>query len=392
MNKTKKWKITSYGKPPQEGELRVVHMAPLDLDGITNMVMNICERLDRRKLNFDYLIFREREELVENKIREYVGRKLIVDIESVPNCILRGFVKLYGVYRVMKESGDQILHIDASTPYDVIVGASAKLAGTRKIILHSHNSRPDHRTRRNVLLPLCRMLMPLIVDEYMACSEEAARFMFPERIVRQRRYRMINNGIDVEKFAFDPELRNEARRAYGCEELFVVGHVGRFHPQKNHDFLLDVFKKLHERRKMSVLYLVGMGELEAQLKEKAMRLGIADSVVFFGLSREVQKLLWMFDAFVMPSLYEGLPFTAIEAQAAGLPVYLSDTVTKALAVTPLVQYLPLEKGAGFWAEALLAGPESKRKKWNKELRAAGFDIRRTVDDLEKAYSFDGGRL
>src|SRR5699024_5001288 len=142
------------------------------------------------------------------------------------------------------------------------------------------------------------------------------------------KYSVLPNGIELNKYDFNPTVRDEIRKKLDLEGKYVVGHAGRFSDQKNHSFLLDIFQKIYEKDKNTIMLLFGVGELLELIKKKAARLGIEDAVIFYGTSNEMEKMWQAMDVFVMPSLHEGLPVTGIEAQASGLPCIFADTITR----------------------------------------------------------------
>ena len=371
----------------EKQELRVIHMAPLDLGGISTLVLSIQDRLMDEGIRFDYLVFRDiYETYVDDRIEEQGGRKLLAESENVSNPFLRGVVKFYRTYRVMKEAGSPVFHIHASTPYDVVSGVAAKMAGVKVVIVHSHNSRPDDRKLRNMIGPFCKALMPLIADVYLACSEEAAGFLFPAAISKNGKYRIVKNGIDLSRYSYRPALREEFRERFSCGDRLILGNIGRLHPQKNHRFLLEIMREVLKTRPDALLYLIGVGELEEELIRYAEDLDIRDSVVFYGASDEIPGMLHMMDLFVMPSLYEGLPLTGVEAQAAGLPCFFSDTITRELELTENACYLPLRETPAFWADQILSRDLSRqRRNYDREIRTQGFDIGTTARKLKRLY-------
>ena len=368
-------------------KLHVIHMAPLDLGGISSLVLAIQDQLLKKDIIFDYLVFRDiYETFVDDRIAEQGGRKLLAESESISNSFARGFAKFYRTYKVMKEAGSPVFHINVSTPYDVVSGIAAKMAGVKTVIVHSHNSKPDDRKLRNMLGPFCKAIMPFVADVYLACSEEAANFMFPSSVLKKKKYHIVKNGIDLKRFSYDPALRQEFRLRFRCGDRLILGNIGRLHPQKNHRYLLDIMKEVLKTRPDALLYLIGVGELDEELKQYADELGIRDAVVFYGASDEIPGMLHMMDLFVMPSLYEGLPLTGVEAQAAGLPCFFSDTITKELKLTENAMYLSIQEPAAVWAERILSFDLSaKRHDFDREIRSQGFDIRTTAARLNRLY-------
>ena len=198
--------------------------------------------------------------------------------------------------------------------------------------------------------------------------------MFPN--VKANKITIIHNGVDLDKFRFDPENRAAVRNAWGLEDAFVLGHVGRFEYQKNHEYLVDIFAAVKQRVPNAKLFLVGEGSLQEDIRKKVDALGLSDDVIFAGLSREVAKLLSGFDVFVLPSHFEGLPIVGVEAQAAGLPVLFADTITKEAKLTEDSWFLPIgENDVAQWAEKLEALTDAKRGDPYDRLKAGKHPIR-----------------
>ena len=370
-------------------KIDILQFASLDLGGITSLLMNVAEKMDKSRFVINYLVYRNQPEPSEQRMIALGGRKVIADISQVKNSFARGFYKIYITWKVLKDEKVQILQINASTPYDIVIGISAKLAGVKRIILHAHNESAPYRKVRNRLFPLCRCLMPYIADTWLACSEASASFMFPNRITAVGNYRIIKNGIDLQRFCYSPEIRKVYRKKHGCEDALVVGNIGRFYVQKNHAFLLRVFAELKKKKMDSVLYLYGIGELEEQIKQQADQLGIRNSVFFEGGTDRPWEVLQMMDVFVMTSLFEGLPLVAIEAQAVGLPLLLSDNITKEAVVTDNVEFCSLKEEPEIWADRILQIHEKAKKQprsdMTERVRAAGFDILDTTKQLCQIY-------
>ncbi len=171
---------------------------------------------------------------------------------------------------------------------------------------------------------------------------------FGKKAVDSGKVIVIPNAIDTKKYFYDGDKRNRKRFELGLQDYFVVGHIGRFHPQKNHKFLLEIFKCIKEKQEKSKLVLVGDGPLRSQIENQIQKLGIEDSVMLLGSRSDVPEILQAMDVLVFPSLYEGLPGVVLEAQAAGLPCIVSDTVTEEVAITNLVKYLSLKREPYYW--------------------------------------------
>lgn len=220
-----------------------------------------------------------------------------------------------------------------------------------------------------------------------ACSDPAARFLFSKRALEQTSVTMIPNAIETRRFRFSPEIRAAVRAQLGLDEQLLLGSVGRLSGEKNQTFLLDVFSELVKLHPDSRLLLVGEGDERAALESKAARLGIADKVIFYGVTRTVEQLYCAMDVFLFPSLMEGLGIAAVEAQACGLPTLCSDRVPSEARLTDLARALPLESGAQAWATAALSmcAADADRTCAADAVKAAGFDVHEVACKLQTAY-------
>ena len=360
-------------------------MAPIRMGGITELVLTLSEKIDSEKVQFDYLTFEDTFDQASKRAKEAHSTIYRVDLQTVKNPIVRGLKKFFGIIKLVHSEQIKIIHINSSTPYEVLVAFAAKIGGAKKIIYHSHNSSYYPGQKLVKLSEVFKWFMPFVITDYLSCSDAAARFMFPKKIVDAENYTVIKNGVDYDKHSFKPEVRTELRKKYGLENNFVLGHVGRFNVQKNHEFLIDIFYEVYKHDNSARLFLVGIGETENQIKEKVKRLGIEEVVIFHGLSDEVNRLWNMLDVFVMPSLYEGLPVAGVEAQANGLPLIVSNTITQELKITDAVEYIGLDEKTSKWCEVIERYNGYKRKNTRMEITKAGFDIDDTVIRLERIY-------
>lgn len=223
-----------------------------------------------------------------------------------------------------------------------------------------------------------------IADYNFACSHESGISQFGKR----GEFIVFRNGIDTPRFVWDPEIRTRVRRQLNLDDSFVVGNVARFEPPKNHRFLIEVFFELQRIRPNSKLLLVGRGTLEDDIRHQADQLGILDKIIFTGVRSDVNDILQAMDVFVLPSHFEGLGIVNIEAQAAGLPCFVSAKVVPPEAkVTDLLQYIPLEAGAKAWATQIAASamPLSERRNTMDDIVRSGFDIHSSAATLEQFY-------
>jgi len=215
-----------------------------------------------------------------------------------------------------------------------------------------------------------KVLLPLWVTDRLACSESAAQWFY-----RNDNYQIINNGIDVERFRFDPQIRESIRKDLGLEGSFVVGHVGRFGVEKNHTKLLNVFYEVKKLKPDAKLVLCGDGEERTQIETLIEELKLKDSVLLLGVINNVHQVLQAMDVLMMPSLFEGLPFALLEAQASGLFCVVSDSVSQESNITNLIQYLPLNSDDWVWANHINCYERNHDRDFYADvIRDKGFDI------------------
>ncbi len=263
---------------------------------------------------------------------------------------------------------------------------AAKFFGVPMRIMHSHNSgfEINISLARRILIAFNKILLSLGVTDRFACSTKAGQWMFGDE-----KFTVINNAIDCKKFQFDPTIRAELRKKLGLEKNFVLGHVGRFTFQKNHAFLIDVFNAAVKIFPDLTLLLIGDAvEDQSFLDEARLKVkdyGLESRVKFLGLRTDVERLMQAMDCFILPSKFEGLPMVGIEAQAAGLPCLFSDAITRELEITRgLVKFISLDSIDG-WIEGIRGARTIERRDTREEIAAAGYDIEREIERLEKIF-------
>jgi glycosyltransferase involved in cell wall biosynthesis len=251
-------------------------------------------------------------------------------------------------------------------------------------IAHSHSTSSGSGLAAVVKDILQKPLKSNSVDHLFACSEAAGEWLFGSK--NMNAVSILKNSIDANKFVYNEITRVQVRRNLAIDQRFVIGHVGSFIEPKNHMFLIDIFKEIHEKNNKSVLMLVGRGELSEKVTLKVKELGLEDSVMFMGIRTDIPELLQAMDVFLFPSLYEGLPLTLVEAQAAGLIVIASDKITEEINLTNLVKFISLERPASYWAEKLFQYTNSyKRRNTHEKICEAGYDVKENAKWLEEFY-------
>ncbi len=292
--------------------------------------------------------------------------------------------------KLLRERQYDVLHLNIFQGVSLYYAHLAKQAGVPVRIAHSHNTDLRESRTRQVKLLLHRLYSGRYAADataLWACSQNAAEFMFPSRLMAERGFTFIPNGIETERFRYDPAVRKAVRQELGIADQFVIGSIGRLCDQKNQSFLLDVFAQAVRLRPESLLLFVGEGEALPALKEKARRLRIEDRVIFYGTTPRPERLLWAMDVFAFPSLFEGLGIAAVEAQAAGLTVVCSENVPRETTVTDRCFRAALSDGTSAWAKALLnTAAEAERSPMAAEaVKCAGFDIKSVSETIWNKY-------
>ncbi|WP_459783700.1 glycosyltransferase family 1 protein [Alkalibacterium sp. s-m-22] len=351
--------------------------------GIETLLMNIYRKIDRTKVQFDFLLNSQEEDNYNDEIRSLGGR--IYNVPARSQGVLKNRRALLRFYDEHKEY--QIVHQHLSSLSYVEPLILAKKSGIQNRIIHSHNTKQSGSKIHYFMHKINQNRIKDIATHYFACSELAAKWLYPSNLFKNQDYIVINNAIDTNSFVFNNGFR-ESKRAelkINSDEV-LLGHVGRFNLQKNHDFLIDIFKSYIESYKSGKLLLVGDGPLRSQIEEKVKELGLEKNVIFAGIRSDIPELLHAMDIFVMPSLHEGLPVTLVEAQSTGLPCVLSNTITEEVEVIDEIKWLSLNDNVNSWANEVHKLSSVVRRNTMDDMRKAGFDIISVAENLQEFYS------
>ena len=346
--------------------------------GLETMIMNYYRHMDRTRVQFDFLRHRDGVHAYDDEIKALGGRIYTVPAFNPLNT--NGYLDaLDAFFRTHKEYSVVHSHLDCLSAVPL---KYAKKYGVPTRIAHSHVCRMTFDLKYPIRM-FYRSRIPAVATDLFACSEDAGKWMFGNRA-----FTTVYNAIDCGAFTYDEAAARQLRREQGLENTFVIAHVGRFDPVKNHGFLLDVFSNIVRHHPDSALLLAGTGNTMDAVKNQAEALGLGGKVRFLGSVSNVPELLMMADAFVFPSLYEGLGISLIEAQAAGLPCFTAlGCVPEEANVTGQVNYLPLEDGASVWAEAILNSRDQLRDRSGNAaiLGEQGYDIATEAHKLQQFY-------
>lgn len=368
--------------------MRILHITEvLEPAGIESFVMNMYRHMDTSRVQFDFWVTRDQKEYYDDEIARMGGRKYCIDHTSTGNTFLRVIKESVSLYRFLKEHPYEVVHLHTCTPLRALYLVAAKSAGVKVRIIHSHSAEIEGKSAlKRIIYTLTQQLIPAFGTNYFACSKAASRWLYPKRIWQKDKDWVFYNGIDTDRFAYAEENRQRYREELGLHDKYVIVHTGRFLPQKNQSFLVDVFAQLVKQHENAQLLLLGKGDLRDEVEQKVRQLGLQEKITFLGVRSDVAEILCAADCYVMPSLYEGLPVAGVEAQCSGLPCIFSENVTDEVALSPNVTFLSLQQPISQWADAVLTFRDTPHDPQAAQaVRAAGYDVRYGAEQLMNFY-------
>lgn len=354
----------------------IINTNGLYFEGVTNSIVSYLEAMDRTDLEIDFAFGSKSFEAGAVKIIKELG----CNIYELPSRSKNTLCYFLGLFSLIKKNYYNIVHTHGNSATLAIEMWAAKLAGCRVRIAHSRNTCTDY--------PLIdKLLRPLFNVSYthgFACGVEAGKWLFSNKS-----FQVIPNGKEIEKFAFNQNKRIQMRQQLELTDHIVIGHVGNFNYQKNHEFLIRIFKELSAKDERYRLYLMGDGELRPHVEQMVEEYKLKHKVIFTGYVSNVADMLQAMDIMVLPSRFEGLPNVVVEWQIACLPCVISDVITRECKLTDLVSYLSLQDGPAAWADKIhsfkVIDRENIKDSILKQIRAAGFDIRKNAKQLKGIY-------
>lgn len=357
---------------------------PLANGGQESFIMNMYRNIDRDEVQFDFFTPFSCENLrLKQEIDNLGGR---VWFANKPFDANKNKYVNQEVRKFLKNHKYDIVHIHSGSTYSLMIVAKiARISGVKNVIVHSHCGGFKNLKYRIIKL-LSRPYFMKYPTKYFACSNLAAEWKFPNKIIKDKNYVVLKNAIDTTKLFYSEDIRIKTRENLNLNNKFVVGHIGRFSIQKNHHFLIDIFDEIQKINKDSILLLIGVGELQEEIKEKVKILKLQDKVLFLNLRDDIQELLNAMDVFVLPSFFEGLPVVGVEAQSTGLQVFTSTEVTKELPIEELSFYYSMEEPAKEWAEKIINEYKKyTRKNTTESIKKAGYEVKNATEKMKDLY-------
>ena len=357
----------------------------MDRGGIESFVMNLYRNIDRDRVQFDFLAHYGKEAEYNDEIRSMGGK--IYEMPAIRNekhvYYWKALSYICALNSFFKEHHYSILHGQMTNTASIYMPIAEK-NGVATRIAHSHTSHG-----KEGILGLATNVLQIstykYATDYFACSEKAAKFLFPKSLLKNDKVKIIPNAIDSARFRYNEDIRQKVRSDLGITNKMVIGAIGRFRKEKNQIFLPEVLKEVLAIEPNAILLFIGDGPLEDEVKQKANELGVANNTVFLGSRSNVADYMQAIDVMAMPSIFEGLPVVGIEAQAAGLPIVASKGITQEMNILGLVDFLSLEEDKKYWAEEIVEKAQKKRKDTYSEIKAAGYDIKETASMIQDFY-------
>ena len=345
--------------------------------GVEAVIMNYYRNINRNRIQFDFICDEDSTCIPYEEIEKLGGRVIIIPPYQSPIRYQKELKK------VLKENNYKIVHSHINT-LSFFPLFAAKRVGVPIRIAHSHSTTNKKEVKRNIMKQILRPLSKIFATHYFSCSEVAGRWQFGNKAYEKGKVYLMNNAVEIEKFKFNEKIRNELRKELNIpDNSFVIGHTGRFVETKNHSFLIDIFKDIQSKKNDSILVLLGQGPLEKEIKEKVKMLELENNVIFLGQRTDVERYYQIMDLFILPSLYEGLGMTLIEAQVSGLNCLASNKVPKEAEIIPnKLKFIDLNNKEE-WVKESLELKSYNRKINEKEIN--NYNIKNKAKELEEFY-------
>lgn len=363
--------------------IRVLHViGKMDCGGAETLLMNLYRNIDRSKIQFDFMVHTSEKGFYDEEIIKLGGKIYTAPTFNVVNILQysRFWKKFYQTH-----SEHLIIHGHINSSAAIYLNEAKKQG--RIAVVHSHNTKTKEKNLRALAFNAFSYPIRHIADYFFGCSYQAGIDRFGKKIADSNRFQVLNNGIDASLYIYNPSIRYTMRERLNINEnTTVIGHVGRFAPQKNHFFLLKIFESYHKINKNSELWLIGKGELEKEIRKKVKEFDLLKSVKFFGVTDCVQEYLQAMDVFVFPSIYEGLGIAVVEAQAAGLPCIVSEAIVPEADIgAGLMKHNNLSDSLLLWNKSIDESLDQKRKNTFNYVINAGYDIKAISTYLSQFY-------
>lgn len=368
-------------KTGQNEILHVLHVfGKLNRGGAESRVMDLYRNVDRAKVQFDFMQHTTKVCDFQPEIEQLGGK-----VYHVPPFRFWNYFSYCKAWKqFIKEHPEiRIVHGHMTSTASIYLPIVHKKGVFT--IAHSRNAGVDKGIKGKLTKFLRRNLKEKC-DRCFACSKLAGEAVFGKEAMEQGKVTIIPNAIDAARFTFDPEVRKQKREELHIrQEEFLIGEVGRFDPQKNQKYAVEILAECRKKNFPAKLILIGEGPLMETVRQQVEELKLQEYVIFTGLQKNVVPFYQAMDFFLLPSFYEGLPGVAVEAQASGLRGILSDAITTETAMTSLMEFRSVQEPAEVWADRIMACGHYERQNTLKEMQEAGFDVKNLANRLQDFY-------
>lgn len=348
--------------------------------GKRNLIMEYYRHIDRTKVQFDFICDSDSNGIPKEEIESMGGKVFVV----TPYKKLIPHMK--ETYKILKENKYPTMHAFDNT-LNLFPMFAGWMAGV-KVRISESISKGDKNEKKTLIKYALRPFSHLFATDFMANSIDCGKWQFGENAYKSGKINIFKTVIDAEKNAFDSDLRKKTREQFGWKDKVVYGFIGRYVPQKNPLFLIDIFYEIARRQEYAVLVMIGFGELEEEMISKINAYGIQEKVQNLGRRDDIRQFYNAFDAFLLPSLYEGMPVVGVEAQCCGLPIFFSKNVTEETTACSLAHYIDLNESPQAWAEKIIPIVSENmkyRRSYVPEVKDSGFDSYEEAKRMQKFY-------
>jgi glycosyltransferase involved in cell wall biosynthesis len=341
--------------------------------------MNYYRNINSGKIHFDFLCVNEKpvyyQEIIDKGSRIFIipGRRKYFAYRRQLSLIFK------------KNKYDGIWSNRCSLPGTVPIFKAAYKHNVPLRIIHAHNAGNMGSIINALSHGFDKYRIKKYATDFWACSAAAGRYFYSIKTIQSAKFKIIHNAIDAGRFGYNALMRNKTRNELKINDRLVIGHIGRFHFQKNHNFLLRVFREISKKNKDSLLLLIGEGELKGKIERSVKKYGLADNVRFLGVRGDIPELLNAMDIFLFPSKFEGLGMVLIESQAAALYSIASSSIPLEVKITDYISFVSLNKNAKEWADVILKSRNYARKNVNDDITNAGYNITVEAKKLEEFF-------
>lgn len=351
--------------------IRMLHIVgSMSPSGIGNFIMNMYRHVDRKKVQFDFIVHERREVGFEEEIISLGGK--IFDVPRKSESVWKNFC---AIKKVVKKGSYNVVfrHTDTSTIAIDLV--AAYLGGAKRRIAHSHSTSTSNKKMHKLFQPLLNFM----TTDYFACSKEAGKWLYGPK----KKAIVVWNGIDILTFSPNHQIRKEVRQEEDWQQSFVIGHIGNLMPVKNHLFAIDVFCEIKQKKPNAKLIFVGDGQMRSSIEAVIKERNIENSVNLLGVRTDTSRLLQGMDLFLFPSLYEGVPIALVEAQAVGLPCVVSSVIQPDVFVGGTILPIELSNSVQKWANKIVDFIDSLKTPSMADLENSKFNIKYAVKIYEE---------